>query len=331
MNHSRHLTVNYPNIPVIANHKDIVYGQFVPTPPDLKNTFSPSMAAVKSMDMYLNNFSLRMMEGEFYEDAMLVNTDGDGSELLGSCLFLKGRVKSLLKGESDGVDSFQRQQNFKYDPDNEFVHIVPSQKPFHFLHFSYTPEFLYSFLPEGEAWSDQLRDRIIARRRIVGERAVEITSLQDRALQTIFDNPLKGKLGLMMLETAMVQIILLQLNGLFKDCPVTANHGLHRRDMEIIHAVKEHLLDTYLDDHSLSGLALHFGINTNKLMNSFKKMFGKSIFEFIQDLRMQYAQRLLKEDALQVMEVARTVGYKNPNHFSAAFKRQFGVCPSELR
>jgi AraC-like DNA-binding protein len=95
--------------------------------------------------------------------------------------------------------------------------------------------------------------------------------------------------------------------------------------------VKEHLHDTFLHEHSLTNLARQFGVNTNKLMNSFKLLFGKSIFEFIQELRMDYAQHLLREQDLQITEVARTIGYKNPNHFSAAFKRRFGFCPSAIR
>lgn len=103
------------------------------------------------------------------------------------------------------------------------------------------------------------------------------------------------------------------------------------RDLDIIRELKEHLSKTFLDDHSLTGLAQYLGINTNKLMAMFKKTFGKSIFEYIADQRMDYARRLLQEGGLLVTQVARTIGYKNPNHFSAAFKKRFGLSPSSFR
>ena len=66
-------------------------------------------------------------------------------------------------------------------------------------------------------------------------------------------------------------------------------------------------------------------------MSLFKKVFGTSIFEFIGELRMDHAMELLRDHGLLVTEVARTVGYKNPNHFSCAFKRKYGISPSDLK
>ena len=66
-------------------------------------------------------------------------------------------------------------------------------------------------------------------------------------------------------------------------------------------------------------------------MSQFKKVHGNSIFEYIIALRMEHARQLLLEKNLMVTEVARTLGYKNPNHFSAAFKKKFGVCPTQIK
>ena len=104
-----------------------------------------------------------------------------------------------------------------------------------------------------------------------------------------------------------------------------------RRDSEVAKQLREHLTKTFLEDHCLADLARHFGVNTTKLMTLFKKTFGKSIFEFISELRMEHAMILLRDSGLMVTEVARTLGYKNPNHFSSAFKRTFGINPSDVR
>ena len=48
-------------------------------------------------------------------------------------------------------------------------------------------------------------------------------------------------------------------------------------------------------------------------------------------LKMEYAMRLIREDQKLVTEAARILGYKNPHHFSAAFKKKFGLCPSAVK
>jgi AraC family transcriptional activator of pyochelin receptor len=44
-----------------------------------------------------------------------------------------------------------------------------------------------------------------------------------------------------------------------------------------------------------------------------------------------HARMLLLEEKMLVSEVAGTIGYKNANHFSTAFKRKFGITPKALR
>jgi len=46
---------------------------------------------------------------------------------------------------------------------------------------------------------------------------------------------------------------------------------------------------------------------------------------------MEHAKLLLTEQRLTVGEVSQIIGYKNQRHFSAAFKRTFGILPSHVR
>jgi AraC-like DNA-binding protein len=46
---------------------------------------------------------------------------------------------------------------------------------------------------------------------------------------------------------------------------------------------------------------------------------------------MYEAHRLLLDEQMYVNEVADLVGYKHPHHFTAAFKRKFGIMPKELK
>ena len=51
------------------------------------------------------------------------------------------------------------------------------------------------------------------------------------------------------------------------------------------------------------------------------------MFGYLQQYRMEQAQLLLQDRELSVAKVAATVGYRSPEAFSTAFRRQFAVSP----
>jgi AraC-like DNA-binding protein len=324
-------TINNPNIPILppAIAATVPLGKFLPIPND--ESVNYVVSAMKVYDMYLPNFSLRSIEGRVVDNTVFSNQNGEGTNLLGSCLFLKGNIKSTLPGQTDGPLSYNWSQNFKYDPNNEYRHSCEADTDLHFLHFSYTEEYFNQFLPDDQYWAEMLKARIRRKERIIGDHFSAITLAQQQALKNIFNCPLEGKLGYMMIETSIIQILLIQLHSLFYKEEAFKQPVANRRDVEIIQELKEYLAKTFLEDHCLPTLARQFGTNTNKLMRLFKKVFGTSIFEFIGELRMDHAMELLHEHELLVTEVARTVGYKNPNHFSCAFKRKYGISPSDVK
>lgn len=293
--------------------------------------YEKSVADVQCHDMYLPNFSIRASKGIFYQDAKLVNCDNQGLEMLGSCFFLEGTINSLVRTQPEGVVGSAGLQNFKYDPHNEYTHVVRANTAFHLLHFSYTYDYLNKYLPENEKWADDLKARIENRERILGDRTVRLTACQQQALRNIFNCPLDGKLGYLLMETSIVQLILIQLHALFHEDNSRTANATNKRDKALMQEIKDYLSKSFLDEHSIVSLSKRFGINTNKLMALFKSIFNESIFEYISGLRMEHARHLILDHDMLVTEAARTIGYKNPNHFSAAFKKHFGVNPSTLK
>lgn len=281
----------------------------------------------RSIDMVLPNFSLRAYEGTLYRDALLVNQEKSGGKYLGSCFFIESKLFSHMPGYEESIDTFNRSHNFKYDPQNEAEHYLPAHSKLNFIHFSYRADFINEILPDDEKWADNLRNHFDKQVALIGKKAKPISLWQDRALHNIFNCQLKGKWAEMMIESSFAQLLYLQMNALFNQEESTPE-GFTKKDMEVMHALKDHLNKTFLDDHSMVQLGRHFGINTNKLMSQFKKLFGMSVFEYLTELRMEYASQLLTDKNMMVVEVAQILGYKNPNHFSAAFKKRFGIIPS---
>lgn len=101
-------------------------------------------------------------------------------------------------------------------------------------------------------------------------------------------------------------------------------------DLERLHRVKE-MLETRMDcPPSLEELSLRVGMNTRKLTMGFRRVFGESIYGYLQTLRLETAYRLLSGGEMSVSTVAYQIGY-TPAHLSVAFKKRYGFTPKNLR
>jgi AraC-like DNA-binding protein len=90
--------------------------------------------------------------------------------------------------------------------------------------------------------------------------------------------------------------------------------------------VNQHLDDS---DFNVEMLTKEVGISRAQLHRKMKEMTGISTSEFIRNIRLEQAARLLKEQKINVTQVAYTVGFSNLAHFSTIFRKHFGVSPSE--
>src|SRR5690606_41117867 len=77
-------------------------------------------------------------------------------------------------------------------------------------------------------------------------------------------------------------------------------------------------------------LARMVGLNEFSLKKGFREMFQETIYGFVSKVRMQQARELLLEGNLSIHEVSLLAGYKNPQHFTAAFKKHYGLPPSKV-
>ena len=83
--------------------------------------------------------------------------------------------------------------------------------------------------------------------------------------------------------------------------------------------------------NSLIDLAHQVGTNEFTLKKGFKELFGTTVFAFWNDIKMEQARNLLLEQNINITEIAHIMGYKNQRNFSAAFKKKYGIVPSQLK
>ncbi len=78
---------------------------------------------------------------------------------------------------------------------------------------------------------------------------------------------------------------------------------------------------------SLTKMAL---MSSTSLKRKFRKMYGTTVFEYFQRMRMQRARILLLTHKYSVKQIGLQIGYANLSNFTIAFKKEFNQLPHEL-
>lgn len=95
--------------------------------------------------------------------------------------------------------------------------------------------------------------------------------------------------------------------------------------------VIRYLNENYTEPITLEDLAARFYINPSYLCREFKKHIGSTVIQYVNDLRILHAQRLLQETDKSVTEISKIVGFSNVTHFNRIYKCNTGMSPSETR
>jgi len=90
------------------------------------------------------------------------------------------------------------------------------------------------------------------------------------------------------------------------------------------------LLQDFVSPPTIQTLAHLCATNESKLKKVFKKIYHTTMYSYVQKLRLEEANLLLKEEDLTIGEIAKRVGYKHQGHFSKLFFSTYGVYPKEL-
>lgn len=92
----------------------------------------------------------------------------------------------------------------------------------------------------------------------------------------------------------------------------------------------------YMQSHlksqlNMSQVADFFGMEVHFLMRLFNKHLGVSPMKYFQQLKMEEAKHLIVGSILPIKVIALNLGFRDSLYFSTAFRRYFGVSPSEFR
>jgi len=110
------------------------------------------------------------------------------------------------------------------------------------------------------------------------------------------------------------------------------NEHKKSQNVQLVASILEMLQNTY--HHSelcLDAVADRFGITKVYLSQFFKEQLGINFSEYLENLRMDKAKKLLQSTPLTIQEIAEHVGYSSSNTFCRAFKRLHGISATSYK
>jgi len=110
-----------------------------------------------------------------------------------------------------------------------------------------------------------------------------------------------------------------------ESCPFLNNEETVRK----IKNAKEYLLKHIDNPPGLKALAKLAGLNEFQLKVGFKEIYGNTVYGYLLDHKLDYSRLQLDTKKFKVNEVATQIGYTNPSHFIAAFRKKFGITPKK--
>ncbi|MBY3620873.1 helix-turn-helix transcriptional regulator [Acinetobacter sp. CUI P1] len=105
---------------------------------------------------------------------------------------------------------------------------------------------------------------------------------------------------------------------------------LSRSDRESVRRAREIILEQMANPPSLIELSKLAGINEYKLKVAFKEEYGTTVFAYLRNKRLEKAWEIMRSGESSVSQTATMVGYNNFSHFAEAFRKQYGINPSEI-
>ena len=83
--------------------------------------------------------------------------------------------------------------------------------------------------------------------------------------------------------------------------------------------------------HSVRSVAKELGVNADYFSHLFKKETGITFTNYLTEMRIEHAKRLLENTDSSVIDISYDTGFNTPSHFHKTFKKLTGFSPNEYR
>ncbi|XEC92891.1 helix-turn-helix domain-containing protein [Paenibacillus tarimensis] len=95
-------------------------------------------------------------------------------------------------------------------------------------------------------------------------------------------------------------------------------------------------IKAYIEEHAISSfkigdVARHVELSESRCSHLFKECYGKTIIEYMQEIRLSVAEERIKYSSLTLEQIAETCGFGSYSYFFRVFRKKYGISPVDYR
>lgn len=246
---------------------------------------------------------------------------------IGTMYMMRGDLLSQM-GTQRNVRMRKNELNFVFETCPDTDHIIDCRQDLHAFYVEVDPEFFRQLVIDYPDWMRVHGASLEHNKPFLGlQRGLPMSPAVHQLIQAVINCPYSGTLRKLFLEARFLDLFVEQ-QQLYQSA-VQRQTGSKER--ELFQAIRQYLDEQYANPPTLVALARLFGLNDFKLKKGFREQFGTTVFGYIAEKRLTVARYLLEATETPVHEVGENVGFSNPAHFATAFRKKFGVAPSQVR
>ncbi|MDQ1098043.1 MULTISPECIES: helix-turn-helix transcriptional regulator [Chryseobacterium] len=185
---------------------------------------------------------------------------------------------------------------------------------------------LHLIQPAPDSESADILERLIKNRFIFLHQQTppSITVEMHMIIKEIVGYSKKGVLQKLFIEAKVIKLLMLILEQ------------FSEKDSTDIFPGTPETVKKYIDDHyhthlRTEDIARLIGINQNTIRKEFKSRYHITVSDYIAELRMLKAKKMIIDRKVMIKEIAIECGYEYVQNFTRAFKKKFGISPEKLR
>jgi AraC-like DNA-binding protein len=311
----------------IKQHNEWLFWEELPEISSINTILSEKHIAINKSPINISTYQI-LSRGLFILCAdMRVSAPVDIiSEIEGEAI-----VSQFILSKSESAHGFTfSKHNIRYIPSLYEEHPIESIQDFLYFMVIMTPELYQNMISIHTPLHLEFKEKMKEKKVIsIVEEDLFVTTEMKGIIDSIRTTTNKNELKQIFVNARVLELIMLQFEQ-FSFISDKLTDLLKIEDVQKLEEAQRILRNSFVNPPTHKQLSKLVLLNEFKLRNGFKQHFGTTIYNYITRIRMEEAKRLILNENKNMYEVSTIVGFKHQASFTHAFKKYYGLLPSEI-